>query len=625
MTDAPDQAMVDALVAEWSDASNPHGVGDLREVLRAALAPSRFPRPGPDRLQGEDAARALHQRAARGARHARTAARRCSTTSRRRSTCPYLDPVPTGWSERGDDWIDTNNLLVRQNFGIVLGASSGTNFGSDPLALLNGQRRVDRSGNAAAIVDFLADAMMGGALTPAERQKAIDFLNTNDSGVPLQLQQHADPGPGRFPSGLSAVPGAVTMTEIEPWHTPTAPARDGRSCAGCGLTLGGFGLASLFPSALIEHALAFTGTSDKRLLFIFLRGGNDGINAIIPHGDPDYSLARRPTLYVPYSATYDLNGFASLHPVAREPPGALSAGRPRHRPSGRIREQQPLPLRRPAHLGERRSDAAPALRRAGFTDTSTSRRSPAGAALPVISIQSTPPLLLRGEEKFVNIANPENFSYNLTEPKRTKFKSAWQSLYAGLDGLEAYRPVLSQTGVKLADTIDEYASWDQANWNPLDPDNGWSLFPVSTATNQPGFSTQAFEFFRSVKVCALSLLESTGASPNGTRVAGAQLNGWDTHSGQGQLTGLQPRAAVVARVRDPLPQDRAVGRRDRSAQLPVDLAEHRRPDDVRVRAHDDREREPRHGPCGGELPVRRRRRASTEASTTATRPRGRTA
>jgi hypothetical protein len=33
-------------------------------------------------------------------------------------------------------------------------------------------------------VDFLADALLGGALTPAERQKAIDFLNTNDSGTP---------------------------------------------------------------------------------------------------------------------------------------------------------------------------------------------------------------------------------------------------------------------------------------------------------------------------------------------------------------------------------------------------------------------------------------------------------
>ena len=38
-------------------------------------------------------------------------------------------------------------------------------------------------GNAAAIVDFFADALFAKALTGAERQAAIDFLNTDNSGV----------------------------------------------------------------------------------------------------------------------------------------------------------------------------------------------------------------------------------------------------------------------------------------------------------------------------------------------------------------------------------------------------------------------------------------------------------
>jgi uncharacterized protein (DUF1800 family) len=183
VTDTPDQPMIDALVAEWGDASNPHGVGDMREVLRAALAVPAFL--DPDRAGSKAKTPLEHYISAlRSVRGRTDGSSQVFNYLQQAQYLPYLNPVPTGWSERGDDWIDTNNLLVRQNFGIAMGANSGTNFGSDPLGLLTANGVSTAPGNAAAIVDFLADAMMGGALTPAERQKAIDFLNTNDSGVP---------------------------------------------------------------------------------------------------------------------------------------------------------------------------------------------------------------------------------------------------------------------------------------------------------------------------------------------------------------------------------------------------------------------------------------------------------
>ena len=37
VTDDPDAALIDILVAEWNDAGNPHGVGDMQAVLEAAL------------------------------------------------------------------------------------------------------------------------------------------------------------------------------------------------------------------------------------------------------------------------------------------------------------------------------------------------------------------------------------------------------------------------------------------------------------------------------------------------------------------------------------------------------------------------------------------------------------
>lgn len=310
---------------------------------------------------------------------------------------------------------------------------------------------------------------------------------------------------------------------------------------GAGVTLSGFGIASLFPTPFIQQALAgTTATGDKRLLFIFLRGGNDGLNAVIPHGDPDYSPARRPTLHVPYAAQYDLNGFASLHPSLGSLLEPFNAG------ELAVVHRVGYPNSSRSHFDGQRiwenGDPTQAQLFEGWLYRYVHQSAlSAGVSLPVLSIQATPPLMLRGQERFVNVADPDNFSYIITDPtKLSKFKSRWRTTFSGLQGLEAYRPILSQTGVKLVDTLDEYASWDQSNWNPLDPNTGFSLFPVSAATNQAGFSTASFDFFRSVKVCALSLLESTGASANGTRVAGTQLTGFDTHSGQGQTSGVQP-------------------------------------------------------------------------------------
>jgi len=306
---------------------------------------------------------------------------------------------------------------------------------------------------------------------------------------------------------------------------------------GCGLTLTGFGVASLFPTPLIRHALASPATSDRRLLFVFLRGGNDGINAVIPHGDGDYNLTRRPTLYVPPASAIDLNGFASLHPALADLVDVYDAGELAvvHRVGYANNTRSHFDGQR---IWENGDPAQSQLFEGWLYRYIRESALAAGADLPVVTVQSTPPVLVRGEERFVNIANPDGFSYVVGEPNRSKLAAGWRGIAADLVGLERYRPILSQTGVKLADTLDEYASWDQANWNPQDPDSGWSLFPVSAATNQAGFSPASYEFFGALKVAALALLESDGTA-NGTRIAGTQLGGWDTHNNQGQINGTQ--------------------------------------------------------------------------------------
>ena len=60
-----------------------------------------------------------------------------------------------------------------------------------------------------------------------------------------------------------------------------------------------------------------SSSNRKRLVVVFLRGGVDGLNILVPHQSAEYYQAR-PTLAVPYPQTkdgaIDLEGFFGLNP-----------------------------------------------------------------------------------------------------------------------------------------------------------------------------------------------------------------------------------------------------------------------------------------------------------------------
>jgi uncharacterized protein (DUF1501 family) len=74
------------------------------------------------------------------------------------------------------------------------------------------------------------------------------------------------------------------------------------------------GTAAL-PSLLTRAAFgpADPGTRAKRLVVIFQRGAADGLNIVVPHGEPSY-YAMRPTINIPKKSVLDLDGFFGLHP-----------------------------------------------------------------------------------------------------------------------------------------------------------------------------------------------------------------------------------------------------------------------------------------------------------------------
>ena len=315
---------------------------------------------------------------------------------------------------------------------------------------------------------------------------------------------------------------------------------------GAGLTLCGFSVASLFPGPWIRFAMGAGPFNNKRLLFIFLRGGNDGLNTVIPGGDPDYNTLNRPTLYIPPTSSIDLNGFARLHPALADLMEIYNAG------DLAVVHRVGFPNNSRSHFDDQRTwengnPANPKSYEGWLYRYIVQNSVDQGVRLPAITVQALPPVIVRGDESFINVANPDSFDYIFPDPKRSKFMNSWRNIYTNLTGLEPFRPALTDTSVKLIDTLDEYRSWDQANWDPKDPNTAFSLFPVSDATNPPDptgpngkkFAVTAYPFFKSLKVCALAFLESDPASLNGTRIAGTQLNGFDTHNSQGSSSGAQ--------------------------------------------------------------------------------------
>ena len=73
--------------------------------------------------------------------------------------------------------------------------------------------------------------------------------------------------------------------------------------------------ASVF-TTFIPRVTGPITSSDRhnRLVIIFLRGGADGLNMVVPHGEAAY-YAMRPSINIPKSAVLDLDGFFGLHPA----------------------------------------------------------------------------------------------------------------------------------------------------------------------------------------------------------------------------------------------------------------------------------------------------------------------
>lgn len=175
LSDTPSPAMIQAGI----DAYNQSG-GRFIEVVRALLAPAQLldPRLVGGKVKWPDE---FFFAAGRGLR-----AETNATTLRLHTDAMYdlgqdylIHAPPNGISERGSAWLDSSHILARQNYGLDL-AMKIPDYATHITEMVTeyGLNTPEK------IVDFFADALIGGRLSSTERQRLITYLNTDDLGQP---------------------------------------------------------------------------------------------------------------------------------------------------------------------------------------------------------------------------------------------------------------------------------------------------------------------------------------------------------------------------------------------------------------------------------------------------------
>ncbi|MES1261496.1 MAG: DUF1501 domain-containing protein [Acidobacteriota bacterium] len=266
------------------------------------------------------------------------------------------------------------------------------------------------------------------------------------------------------------------------------------------LAMAGVGAAPLWlqRAALANDA---PGRKKKVLVAIFQRGAADGLNIVIPHGEPRYYELRpsiaipRPAAAAPGESAIDLDGFFGLHP-ALEP---LKPLWDRRQFAIVHAAGSPDPTRSHFDAQDYMEAGTPGLK--ATSDGWLNRALPPAPANPspvrAVSLGPTLPRTLRGANGAVAVDNLSDFT--VRDPAASK---ALQALYAGSPDR-----VLGGTG---RETFEAVALLESIRKSPYQPAGG-ANYPRGR------FGESLQQIARLIK------------SDVGVEVAFADLGGWDHH------------------------------------------------------------------------------------------------
>lgn len=276
-----------------------------------------------------------------------------------------------------------------------------------------------------------------------------------------------------------------------------------------------------------RFAFAQSG-SGKTLVVIFQRGGNDGLNTVVPFGDPSY-YTLRPRIAVPRpnasdpTAALALNGFGApsnffgLHPGLAPLLPIWNAG-----------QLAVLPATHYPNATQSHFDGQESIE--SGTDGPTldgwlNRHLitlPRPAALRAVGFGDELPHALRGSLVVSSFNDMANFNTGLPAAQEAALLADLSRVYSqNPDNAKAYRALVHEHGRAVVNDLALLSGIDTAGYQPA---NG-AVYPNSF------FGRQMRQVAQLIK------------SGLGLEIAAVSIGGWDTHNGQGggESTGAQAR------------------------------------------------------------------------------------
>lgn len=308
-----------------------------------------------------------------------------------------------------------------------------------------------------------------------------------------------------------------------------------------GLLSWGAVTANLFTPVLLKQNLyAGNASNNKRLIFLFQRGGNDGLNTVIPRGDTDYNSTTRPTLFIPENLALNSgNEFAQFHP-ALQPMMEIYNGSGINQVTG---PGNLAVMHRIGYSGQSRSHFDSQFYwENGVPDDDnltegmiyrhldrTVDLNDVNNSFVGVAISGSQMVALKGAKPIPNFTRASNYNLSGGTTAANRFLGSSPGLNSpdgeGLLGIyggspdkdkKIYRSLVHETGTLMGSTIETLqAAVGQGDYVP---ENG-AVYPTG---NSLGRYLQE----------AAMLIKRTDV-----KVLGVNIGGWDTHTNQGQVNG----------------------------------------------------------------------------------------